>query len=104
VAYLAWAQAIAGHVDDARRGLAELEARAGSEYVSPFHRAAVHAALGDLDRGFAGLHDSIEAGVCWMGAPRLPLFDAFRGDPRFTAMLRTLGHPDWEQKPLREQA
>src|SRR5204863_280152 len=33
VAHLAWAQAMAGHRDDARRGLADIEARAPREYV-----------------------------------------------------------------------
>ncbi|HMD36719.1 MAG TPA: tetratricopeptide repeat protein, partial [Vicinamibacterales bacterium] len=102
VAHLAWAQAMAGHRDDARRGLADIEARAPREYVSPLHLAMVDAALGDLDRGFARLDDAVRARATWIGSPRFPMFDGFRGDPRFSAMLRRLNHPDWEQLSLRQ--
>jgi TolB-like protein/Tfp pilus assembly protein PilF len=101
VAYLAWAQAMAGRTDDARKGLAELEARAIHEYVSPVHMAMVLGALGDLDRGFAVLEDAVRARAAWIGSPRMPMFDGFRGDPRFNALLRRLGHPDAAQTNLR---
>jgi len=101
VAYLAWAQAMAGRIEDARKGLAELEARAGSEYVSPLHIAIVLGGLGDLDRGFQMLEDGVRARAAWIGSPRMPMFDGFRRDPRFTALLQRLGHPDAAQTNLR---
>ena len=100
-AYLAWAQAMAGRTDDARQGLAELEARSRHEYVSPLHVAIVLGALGDLDRGFSALDDAVRARAAWIGSPRMPMFDGFRSDPRFNALLRRVGHPDAAQANLR---
>ena len=99
--YLAWAQAMAGRTEDARKGVAELERRSTTEYVSPLHIAIVYGALGDLDRGFARLEEAVRARATWIGSPRLPMFDGFRRDERFKAMLRRLGHPDAEQLDLR---
>ena len=74
--------------------LAELEARTADVYVPPFTRAIIHAALGQLDRGFAVLDESVRARDTWIGVPRVPIFDAFRADPRFAEHLRRIGHPD----------
>jgi hypothetical protein len=92
---------MAGRTDDARQGLAELEARSRREYVSPLHVAIVLGALGDLDRGFSALDDAVRARAAWIGSPRMPMFDGFRSDPRFNALLRRVGHPDAAQANLR---
>jgi hypothetical protein len=59
-AHLAYAQATAGHLDEARRTRAALEAQARTRYVSAFDLALASAALNDragvaahLDRAFA---------------------------------------------------
>jgi len=91
---LAWSQAAAGRSDEARSALEELERRRATEYVAPLHRAVVHAALGEADRAFQLLEEAIGRGGCWIGSPRMPMFDAFRDDPRFAGHLRRIGHPD----------
>ena len=57
LSYDAWARARAGRTDEARAALAELEARAATEYVQPLHLAIVHAALGEMDRAFELLEE-----------------------------------------------
>jgi len=91
---LAWSQAAAGRSAEARSALEELERRSATEYVAPLHRAVVHAALGDSDRAFQLLEEAVGRGGCWIGNPRMPMFDAFRADPRFAEHLRRIGHPD----------
>jgi eukaryotic-like serine/threonine-protein kinase len=94
VGYQAWALATAGRSDEARSALAELEAREATEPVSPLHKAIVYAALGQLDRAFDLLSDSVRVADGWLSTPRMPMFDGFRGDARFAEHLRRIGHPD----------
>ena len=99
LSYLAWAQARAGQFCEARAGLAELERRSRSEYVQPLQRAIVHAALGDMDRAFELLAEAVTVRNPWISSPRMPMFDGFRGDPRFAEHLRRIGHPDADLPP-----
>jgi tetratricopeptide (TPR) repeat protein len=92
--YLGWVLATAGQSEKAEQVLAELEARVPDVYVSPLSRAIVHAPLGQLDRAFAVLDESVKARDPWLGCPRMPFFDGFRRDPRFAEHLRRIGHPD----------
>ncbi|HSF19365.1 MAG TPA: protein kinase [Vicinamibacteria bacterium] len=94
LAYLGWAQARAGLVEDARALLDELTRRAENEYVAPLFLAVIVAALGDVDRAFDLLEQAVEKRNCWVIVPRFPWFDAFRSDPRFTEHLKRIGHPD----------
>jgi TolB-like protein/Tfp pilus assembly protein PilF len=89
-----WALARAGYVDEARLVLAELEQRSSSEYVQALFRAIVHSALGEMDRAFELLEEGVRAGNGFIGSPRMPMFDDFRRDPRFSAHLRRINHPD----------
>jgi serine/threonine-protein kinase len=93
VSYDAWARARAGRIDEARASLAELEARAASEYVQPLQLAIVHAALGDMDRAFERLDDAVRLRNGWIGSPAMPMFEDFRRDPRFVQHLRRIGYP-----------
>jgi hypothetical protein len=92
--YLGWEQASAGQVFEARETLAELDKRAATEYVSPLFPAMVHSGLGELDRAFELLEEAVRTGNCWIGCPRMRMFDGFRKDPRFVEHLRRIGHPD----------
>jgi adenylate cyclase len=96
LSYHAWALARAGRVDEARTGLAELEARATTEYVQHLHVAVVHSALGEMDRAFELLELAARDHNGWIGCPRMPMFENFRKDPRYTEHLRRIGHPDAE--------
>jgi serine/threonine-protein kinase len=94
VAYHAWALARAGHVEEARLALNELEQRSASEYVQALHFAIVNSALGQLDRAFELLDQGVHDGNAWIGSPQMPMFDDFRRDPRFAAHLRRINHPE----------
>lgn len=94
LSYLGWAQANAGRTREARESLDELTSRAATEYVSPLSPAIVHAALGEMDRAFELLEEAVRSRNCWVGCPRMRLFDGFRKDPRFVEHLRRIGHPD----------
>ena len=82
----------AGHREPARAALAELEAKAANEYVAPLHRALIVSALGDLDRAFALLDEARQKRNAFLVYPGFPLYDAFRGDPRFREHLEAMGH------------
>ena len=96
VSYYAWALARAGRADQARTLLAELEARAQTEYVQQLHFAVVHSALGEMDRAFELLELGVRDRNGWIGCPRMPMFENFRRDPRYAEHLRRIGHPDAE--------
>jgi tetratricopeptide (TPR) repeat protein len=96
VSYYAWALARAGRVEEARAGLAELEARAQTEYVQHLHLAVVCSALGDMDRAFELLARGVRDHNGWIGTPRMPMFENFRRDPAYAEHLRRIGHPDAE--------
>ena len=99
LSYDAWARARAGRTGEARVALAELEARAATEYVQPLQLAIVHAALGEMDLAFERLEEGTRRRNPWMGTPRMPMFEDFRRDPRFAEHLRRIGHPDAERRP-----
>lgn len=96
MSYYGWALARAGKIDEARAALAELEARANTEYVQYLQLGIVYSALGELDRAFESLALGIEAHNPWIVSPRMPMFENFRHDARFAEYLRRIGHPDAE--------
>jgi hypothetical protein len=66
---------------------------AAGDYVSPFWRAALMLALGQLDEGYAQLERSYRE-----GAPTMPFLgtgwlDVLRGQPRFVELARRIGLP-----------
>jgi TolB-like protein/Tfp pilus assembly protein PilF len=96
LSYYAWALARAGYLEKARAALAELEVRAQTEYVQHLHRAIVYSALGEADRAFELLELGTRDHNCWIGCPRMPMFQNFRKDPRYAEHLRRTGQPDSE--------
>ncbi len=82
----------AGKKDQARALLAEIGERAKGEYVSPLVRAKLHFALGETDQGFEWVAKAVEErdhGLAFLAVDRD--FDGVRRDPRFVALLRTVG-------------
>jgi TolB-like protein/Tfp pilus assembly protein PilF len=96
LSYYAWALARAGRVEEARAGLAELTARATTEYVQHLQLAVVYSALGEMDRAFDLFDLAVRHHNGWIGFPRMPMFENFRRDPRYAEHLRRIGHPDAE--------
>jgi serine/threonine protein kinase/tetratricopeptide (TPR) repeat protein len=81
-----------GRRDDALQVLAELEQRAGSEYVGASNFALIHTGLGNIDRAFEWLERAYEG-------REMPLFnmlddaifDPLRDDTRFDGLLQKIG-------------
>jgi serine/threonine-protein kinase len=74
--------------------LRQQEARSQRQFVPPFDRAVIHVGLGNLDRAFALLEESVKANDTEsMILPADPRLDPLRGDPRFAALLRGMGLP-----------
>ncbi|MGE5232447.1 MAG: DUF6976 family protein [Deltaproteobacteria bacterium] len=101
VAALAVGYAEAGRTEEARRLLEELLGRAGREYVRALHIAAVCAALGETEEAFGWLERAYEErdvslpllreGGHLPAASLMALPVTLRGDPRYRALLRTVG-------------
>jgi TolB-like protein len=65
-------------------------------YVDPFNLAIVHAGLGEVDDALGHLERCAAEGSVqnWIIAPE-PFFDGLRHEPRFKAVVRRLGLPEW---------
>lgn len=88
------AYARAGRRAAAERVLADLQAFGRREYTAPFQLAVIYAALGDKDRAFDALGQTIAARswyATWLRAD--PSFDTLRPDPRFARLLETVNFP-----------
>jgi len=88
---LGQAYAMAGETERARQILCELEERAQSAYVSPYHFAYVCTGLGDADRAMDWLERAVaeRAGPAY-GIKGSFLLTALRAHPRFQALLRQM--------------
>jgi TolB-like protein/Flp pilus assembly protein TadD len=85
------AHACAGHAAEARRALASLADLGRQRYVPAFHRAAIHAALGEREATIAALERAREERCAYMvHLAKEPAADALRDDPRFQALLPAL--------------
>lgn len=90
--WLARANARAGHDEEARRLLSELEARAKSKYVSPYYLAAIYLALGRKDDALNQLDiaaDQHSNNVLRVAVE--PAFDSVRSHPRYIALVHRIG-------------
>ena len=91
-AALAYAFARAGQDDRARQELAELHRISGERYVSPSLVAQVYAGLGETTPALEWLErarDVRASDLAWLSVR--PVFDALRSEPRFGAVVATLG-------------
>ena len=95
VAELARTHAAAGEAARARALLARLnQSAAAGTRVSPYAYAFVHAALGDRDRAFQYLDESLRERMSSMLWVRVdPRLDPLRGDARFAALVASVGLP-----------
>ena len=88
-ALLAYAYAMSGSKNEARKILKGLGELSKKKYVSPFPLAVAYTGLGDYDRAFEEL-EKAQAERSWaMGMLRVnPVFDGLRSDKRFTALIQ----------------
>lgn len=86
------AYAMLGRADEARRVLAELHALSARRFVSPYHIAVIHAALGETDQAFDWLARACDAqseALIWFALD--PMLDPLRPDPRFHTIITRIG-------------
>ncbi|HXF58273.1 MAG TPA: tetratricopeptide repeat protein, partial [Candidatus Saccharimonadales bacterium] len=89
---LAHGHALAGHKEEVERILTEVHEIAKTKYVSPYSLAAIQVALGEFDNAFKLLDRAVKArdrALIWLKVA--PRFNAVRSDPRFRAILKTVG-------------
>jgi TolB-like protein/DNA-binding winged helix-turn-helix (wHTH) protein/Flp pilus assembly protein TadD len=91
-AQLGVAFAAAGRNRDAIRIARELETNSTRRYVSPYGLAQIYAALGRDEVAFKWLEAAYEDHAVWMGYRAVdPVFDRYRSDVRFQALLKRVG-------------
>ena len=87
-AQLAWALARTGGADEARAILSELGALGGNAFVSPYHMAAVHLALGERDVALGELEGAAESRDPWIVLLAADdALAALHGEPRFDRLV-----------------
>ena len=92
---LAVAYAHAGQIDAARKELDQMLETAKTSYVNPYWLAWVHAELGDSDPCFEALHRGVEERDEDIPYVRIePSFDKLHTDPRYKALVASLGLPE----------
>jgi TolB-like protein len=92
--------ATTGRTDAARDVLRTLEAAALLRYVPPYAIALVHAGLDDRDAALESLDRAVSVhDVHVIYLPVDAKWDAYRGDPRFTAVLARCGFNRSEPHP-----
>jgi Flp pilus assembly protein TadD len=96
IAYLGLAYARAGNQRDASKILAELQELSKHRYVSPASMAPILLYIGGKqDEGFEALEKGYEdhyGYMCWLKVDQI--FNPFRSDPRFQALLRRMNFPE----------
>jgi Flp pilus assembly protein TadD len=93
-ALLAYAYARAGNKAEAQKELAELTQMSHTRYVPTSYFALVAIASGDKDKAFALLQQSFQERSEQILYLRVePLVDPLRGDPRLSALIRSVGLP-----------
>jgi tetratricopeptide (TPR) repeat protein len=88
----AYAWALSGKPDMARRMLDELIKKAQTSYVAPSLIFRLYHALGEIDQAIAWLEKSaIEREPAILFVQSIPFTDQLRQDPRFIALMKKLG-------------
>lgn len=95
VAVLAHIQESSGHKVEAQKMLDELIAREKTEHVSSSDIAGVYVVLGEKEKAFERLEETITKGDLRTNVNLKvgPVWDPLRSDPRFAELLRRVGLP-----------
>lgn len=84
-----------GRHDEALAMLEALDDPGSQQYATPFHRAAIHVALGETERALQLLERALETRAKQVRLLRVePMFDPIRDEPRFQALLEEVGLTD----------
>jgi eukaryotic-like serine/threonine-protein kinase len=91
---LGHAYAVAGRKDEARAILREIKEQSKRAYVPSYFSALVYAGLEDKDRAFEWLERAYQERSTVLAYLNLdPRLANLRADPRFSDLLRRVGHP-----------
>ena len=91
LAWLGHGLAVSGKRVEARKVLDELK-RATPPTAGPWGMAALSTGLGDKDQAFAWLRQARDERFIILASVKVdPVFDSLRSDPRFAALLRSMG-------------
>jgi len=83
-----------GQEAEARSILAELEATAAKEYVSPVAFATIFIGLGDYDRALDWTEKALDARRGWVAYLNVnPIVDPLRGHPKFEMLVKRMQLP-----------
>ena len=95
IASLAHAYGIAGKRVEAEKILAELSARAKTEYVSSYQFAVIYLGLGQNERAIAALEGAYSERSTLLGYLKMdPRFDPLHSDTRFQSLLSRVHLPE----------
>ncbi len=90
--HLGYCYAMAGRRDEALREISALNARGGSQYVSPVSFAAIYSGLGDREQALTYLEQALEGRDTSLPVKLLnPEFDSLRSEPRFQSLRQRIG-------------
>jgi serine/threonine-protein kinase len=90
----AWAYALVGETDQARRLVQRLEHPPADVWVDPAVVATAYAGLGDFDRAIEWCRKGLgERSPLMIYMKTSPMWDPVRDDPRFQAMLQQMNFP-----------
>jgi serine/threonine-protein kinase len=95
LAMLGRAHAVAGHLNESRVILNDLEQLAAAQYISPVHFAYLLAGLNETSRALDCLEKAFNLrtpDIATIGV--WPVFDSIRSEPRFRTLCRNMGLPD----------
>ena len=93
-ATLGYVLARVGQEAEARSILADLEAKAEAEYVSPVAFATILIGLGDYDRALDWTEKAIDGRRGWVAYLNVnPIVDPLRGHPRFEMLVKRMQLP-----------
>ena len=85
-----------GDQDEARRLLAQLDAKSPQPWMAHMERFTTFVGLGDTARALDALEAATRNGEIWSNITPVndEMFDAVRASPRFVALLRAVGLPE----------
>ncbi len=85
---------LAGRKEDARKVLTKLLEKRKTQFLPPTQIAMIYAGLGERDTAFAWLERAFEDKAWLIDEMNVdPLFDVFKGDPRFADLIRRMNYP-----------
>lgn len=83
----------AGERDAAHDVVRILERRSSEQYISPLDMCIAHAGFEDLHASLLWLEKAVGQRVMRVTELGMPLFEAFRHEPKFTACVQRVGLP-----------